>query len=73
MELEIKKIIPFMEETLIKGFKKVEKPVRIAASLAVIKNPYAGRYVKDLHPLIKSCSAQLGELFRNVNHNDRRQ
>ena len=61
MELEIRKIVTISEETYIEGFKKADKPVRIAAALAVIKNPYAGRYVEDLQPLIDACSEQLGE------------
>jgi hypothetical protein len=63
MKLEIRKIVTITEETFIEGFKKADKPVRIAASLAVIKNPYAGRYVEDLQPLIQACSEQLGELL----------
>src|SRR4051812_14420737 len=63
MELEIRKIVTISEETFIEGFKKADKPVRIAAALAVIKNPYAGRYVEDLQPLIDACSEQLGELL----------
>ncbi|KAB2330427.1 amino acid synthesis family protein [Cytobacillus depressus] len=63
MELEIRKIVTIQEETFIEGFKKAKNPVRIAAALAVIKNPYAGRYVEDLLPLIKTYSEKLGEIL----------
>ncbi|MEH7344694.1 amino acid synthesis family protein [Bacillus sp. JJ1532] len=63
MELEIRKIVTIQEETFIEGFKKAQNPVRIAAALAVIKNPYAGRYVEDLLPLIKTYSEKLGEIL----------
>lgn len=61
--MEIRKIVTVVEETLIEGFKKAEKPVRIAAAMAVIKNPYAGRYVEDLKPLIDSHAGPLGEML----------
>jgi hypothetical protein len=63
MELEIRKVVTICEETFIEGFKKSSKPVRIAAALAVIKNPYAGQYVEDLLPLIKTYSEKLGEIL----------
>jgi hypothetical protein len=63
MELEIRKIVTICEETFIEGFKKAEKPVRVAAALAVIKNPYAGKYVEDLLPLIKLSSEKLGDIL----------
>ncbi|MDM5200588.1 amino acid synthesis family protein [Fictibacillus enclensis] len=63
MELEIRKIVMVSEETYIEGFKKAENPVKVAASLAVIKNPFAGRYEENLQPLIESASEKLGALL----------
>ncbi|OMP65970.1 amino acid synthesis family protein [Domibacillus epiphyticus] len=63
MEIEIRKIVTVCEETFIEGFKKAEKPVRIAAALAVIKNPYAGQFVEELQPLINTYSEKLGKLL----------
>lgn len=59
--MEIRKIVSFIEETHIEGFKPVNKPVRIAITAAVIKNPYAGKYVEDLQPLIDKYAAELGK------------
>lgn len=63
MNEEIRKIVTVVDETFIEGYKRVERPVRIAAAMAVIKNPYAGKYVHDLQPLIDTYSAQLGKLL----------
>jgi hypothetical protein len=61
--MEIRKIVTILEETYVEGFKKAEKPVRIAVAAAVIKNPFAGRYVEDLQPLIEEYSAKLGKML----------
>lgn len=61
--MEIRKVVTTMEEIYIEGFKQAAKPVRIAVAAAVIKNPFAGRYVEDLKPLIDEYSAQLGRML----------
>ncbi|WP_425640605.1 amino acid synthesis family protein [Marinomonas gallaica] len=63
MSLEIRKIVTFEEETLIEGFKQAEKPLRMVGVAAVIKNPWAGRYVEDLKPEIRDFGPQLGKLL----------
>ncbi|PLR75899.1 peptide synthetase [Bacillus sp. V3-13] len=63
MEPKIRKIVTICEETFIEGFKKAEKPVRIGVAMAVIHNPYAGKYVEDLQPLVKAYSEHLGHLL----------
>lgn len=50
--MEIRKIITIVEDTFIDGEKKAAKPIRKAACIAVIKNPYAGKFQDDLTPLI---------------------
>ncbi|MEM0383594.1 MAG: amino acid synthesis family protein [Candidatus Caldarchaeum sp.] len=50
--VSIRKVFVFVEETFIENGKKLSKPVRKSAAAAVIKNPYAGRYVDDLQVLI---------------------
>lgn len=64
--MEIRKFAVSIEETLIEGFKAVEKPVRIAAAMAVIKNPYAGRYVEDLKSITETYSGYLGSLLPDM-------
>jgi len=50
--MEIRKLITVIEETLIEMDRKVEPPSRKVAAIAVIKNPFAGRYVDDLTELM---------------------
>lgn len=61
--MEIRKLYTVVEETFIEGFKETSKPVRIAASMAVIKNPYARTFTEDLQPLIDTYSEKLGTLL----------
>jgi hypothetical protein len=50
--MEVLKYVTIVEETLKEGGKKVDPPTRKAAAIAVIKNPFAGKYVENLDPLI---------------------
>lgn len=61
MTLEIRKFVTFDEEILIEGFKKSDHPWRLFAVAAVIKNPWAGRFVEDLKPEIYAYGPVLGE------------
>lgn len=63
MKPEIRKIVTFEEETLIEGFKAADKPLRMFAVAAVIKNPWAGRFVEDLKPEIHAYGPVLGEMM----------
>ena len=63
MSLEIRKFIQFDEETLIEGFRKAESPLRMFAVAAVVKNPWAGRFVEDLTTEIRSYGPELGALL----------
>jgi hypothetical protein len=47
-DVEIRKRILSMEEILHEGGPRAQTPLRRAAMLAVIRNPYAGRYVEDI-------------------------
>lgn len=58
----IRKIVTVVEETLREGDRNVSPPTRRAAAIAVIENPFAGRYVDDLAPLI-AIGEELGELL----------
>ena len=60
--MEIRKIVTVVEETLQEAGRQLDKPTRKAAAMAVIRNPYAGKYVEDLNPLI-DASVPLGELL----------
>jgi len=60
--MEIRKIVTIIEDVFADGEKKAEKPVRKVACIAVIKNPYAGKYQEDLNPLI-DYSENVGKII----------
>ena len=60
---QLRKLITFDEETLIEGFKPATTPLRMIAVAAVIKNPWSGRFVKNLQPEIQKIGPKLGELL----------
>ncbi|MBP2641295.1 MAG: peptide synthetase [Firmicutes bacterium] len=60
--MEIRKIVTMVEEFHMEAGQKLEKPLRKAAAIAVFENPYAGKYVEDLTPLIEA-SLELGEML----------
>jgi len=62
MSAVIRKIVTVVEETLTEMGRPVTPPTRRAAAVAVIENPFAGRYVEDLSPLI-AIGEELGELL----------
>ncbi|MEM6942549.1 MAG: amino acid synthesis family protein [Pseudomonadota bacterium] len=63
MQPEIRKIVTFDEEVLIEGFRAVEVPWRMFAVAAVVRNPWAGRFVEDLKPEIQAFGSPLGALL----------
>ncbi|MGP9810223.1 amino acid synthesis family protein [Rhodopseudomonas sp. NSM] len=62
MSAKIRKIVVVVEETLTEMGHAVTPPTRRAAAVAVIENPFAGRYVEDLSELI-AIGEELGELL----------
>ena len=62
MKAKIRKIVTVVEETRSEIGQVVDPPVRRAASIAVIENPFAGRYVEDLQELI-DIGEELGGLL----------
>ena len=63
MHPEIRKIVTYDEEILIEGFRKSEKPWRLFAVAAVIKNPWEGKFVEDLKREIQAYGPILGEMM----------
>jgi hypothetical protein len=59
---EIRKLITIVVATRREQGREVEPPSRQAAAIAVIRNPYAGRYSNDLSELEES-GAELGQLL----------
>jgi hypothetical protein len=62
MKAKIRKLLTFTEETRFEMDRPVQPPTRRAAAIAVIENPFAGRYVEDLSELM-DIGEELGELL----------
>ena len=62
MSAIIRKIVTVVEETQMEMGRQVSPPTRRAAAIAVIENPFAGKYVEDLSPLI-AIGEELGDLL----------
>ena len=59
MEFKSRVIYTFIEHKIEEAGQHAEIPLRKVAVAAVLKNPYAGKYVEDLRPII-DASAELG-------------
>jgi len=64
--MEVRKFVTIVEETVIEGGKKVDPPTRKAAAVAVIKNPFAGKYEEKLDSLIDIGEALGGILGKKA-------
>jgi hypothetical protein len=62
MKAKIRKLLTFVEETRTEMGHAVDPPTRRAAAVAVIENPYAGRFVEDLSDLVE-IGEELGDLL----------
>ena len=62
MSATIRKTAVWVEETRIEAAREISPPTRKAVAVAVIENPFAGRYVEDLEPLMET-GAELGGML----------
>ena len=62
----IRKLVVIVEQTLQEAGQDVSPPVRRAAAIAVIGNPFAGRFEPSLEPLIEMGATLGGELGRRA-------
>jgi hypothetical protein len=60
--MRIRKLYTVVEETLADGGREAGRPIRKAAAIAVITNPFAGRFVEDLGELV-GIGEELGALL----------
>ncbi len=58
--VNIRKLVTIVEEIMTDGGRPARRPVRKAAAVAVIENPFAGRFVEDLTPLIDAGEEHRG-------------
>ena len=64
MAIKLRKLVVQVDETRIEMGQSVEPPARRAVAMAVIDNPYAGRYEAKLDALIEA-GEELGALLGN--------
>src|SRR5213595_4244032 len=60
--VKLRKMVTVVEEILSDGGRPAKRAVRKVATVAVIENPFAGRFVEDLTPLI-DAGEELGALL----------
>jgi len=60
--MKIRKLVMVIEEIQEDGGRRLEKPLHKVAAVAVIENPFAGRFVDDLQELVKT-GEELGDLL----------
>lgn len=65
-QVEIRKIATALEEIHHEGGPRAEKPLRRAAIIAVIKNPFAGRYVENIQPFMEDLKPLGLEMARRL-------
>lgn len=62
--MNVRKIVTYVEETLLEGGRQVEPAARVAVVAAVLENPWANKgFVTDLGPVIDEIAPQLGALL----------
>lgn len=60
--MRIRKLVTVVEELLRDGGREARRPLRKVAAVAVIENPFAGRFVEDLAELI-DAGEELGAIL----------
>lgn len=59
-DMIIRRIVTVVDETRREAGRPIDPPTRRAAAVAVIENPFAGRFEADLEPLM-AAGAELGD------------
>ena len=62
MKLKIRRRYTFVEDRGVETGNTAAAPLRKVAAVLVVENPYAGRYVKNLNPMIEASAALGREL-----------
>ncbi len=55
--MKIQRILTFFDEIRNAAGHHAEPPLRKSAAVAIVQNPFAGRYVEDLSPLVTASEA----------------
>ena len=64
--VKVRKFVASVEETLHDGGPALDRPVRKAVVGAVVANPYAGRHVADIQPMMKALEPLAVDLTRLI-------
>ncbi len=64
--VQIRKLATSVEEVFHEGGPVAAKPLKQGACLAVIRNPYAGRYVEDILPLMRDLEPLGAEMAQRL-------
>jgi hypothetical protein len=64
--VKVRKFVASVEETLHDGGPALDRPVRKAVVGAAVANPYAGRHVADIQPMMKALEPLAVELTERV-------
>ncbi|MGF7160943.1 hypothetical protein FHS85_002574 [Rhodoligotrophos appendicifer] len=60
----VRKVVTYVEDTLIEGGKAAPRPLRMVATAAVMTSPWAGKgFVEDLRPAILEWAPVLADLL----------
>jgi len=60
----VRKVVDYVEDTLVEGGRAAPKPLRMVACAAVIRNPWAGLdFVEDLQPQILAHAKVLADIL----------
>jgi len=65
MKLEIRRLLCLTDHKEVEAGRRHERPLRRVAAVAIVANPYAGRYVEDLSEAI-AASAAVGEVLAKL-------
>lgn len=64
MKLTIRRTFTIVEERRIEAGRAADIPLRKVAAVIVLENPFAGRFVEDLSPLIEASPALGAEMAK---------
>lgn len=65
MKLDIKRLLCFSDHKEVEAAQRHERPLRRVAAVAILTNPYAGRYVDDLSDAIVA-SVEVGRVLAKL-------
>ncbi|HVV63736.1 MAG TPA: amino acid synthesis family protein [Pseudolabrys sp.] len=63
--MQIKRTLTFIEEIAEEAGQRVDPPLRKVAVAAIVDNPFAGRFERDLKPLVDASEA-IGRTISNL-------